>query len=213
MSKVILAFVFAGALITTIIVSRYLTLNPDVYFPDQRETYMDHTFGIISHVAGSMIAMALGPFQFLAGLRKKRPAVHQWMGRVYLVGVLIGGLAGFYMAFFAYGGFPSSLGFGMLSVIWLMCGAMALYQVRRRDFAAHREWMLRSYALTLAAFTLRIYLGIHGTLLGFELIDLPFTQMYIAVAWICWVPNMVAIECYIGASRKPAHAPIATSAA
>ena len=200
--RVALGFVFVFAAFTTIMVSRYLTLDPEVYFEDQRQTYIDHQFGIIGHIIGGMIAMAVGPFQFIAGLRNSKPRIHHWLGRVYFGGCVLGGCCGLYMAFFAHGGFPASLGFGMLAVAWLTCAAMALIRIRARNIAAHREWVLRSYALTLAAFTLRIYLAVHGTLLGTEVIDLPFTQMYVAVAWICWVPNLMAAECYINLSRQ-----------
>ena len=199
--NILLGIVFVLAAFTTILVSRYLTFDPDVYFEQQRQTYIDHRIGIASHIIGGMIAMALGPFQFMTGLRERWPALHRGMGRVYLSACAVGSIAGFYMAFYAYGGFPSSMGFGMLSMAWFTCAAMALLRIRARNVAAHREWVLRSYALTFAAVTLRIYLGTHGALLGAEVIDLPFTEMYIAVAWMCWVPNLILAECYIGSTR------------
>lgn len=201
-SKVTLAFVFVCAAFTTIAVSRYLTLNPDVYFEEQRQTYLDHPIGILSHIVGGMIAMAIGPFQFIAALRMRKPTVHRWLGRAYIAGCAMGGIGGLYMAFYAYGGLPAQLGFGMLAVAWLTCAAMAVVRIRARNIAAHREWVLRSYALTLAAFTLRFYLGLHGGLLDAEVIQTPFVEMYAAVAWICWIPNLAAAECYVGLTRK-----------
>lgn len=200
--KVAFAFLFAGAMLTTVLVSRYLTLNPEVYFPEQKETYIEHSTGILCHVVGGMIAMFLGPFQFIAGLRQKRLALHRWLGRAYLGGCALGGLGGLYMAPFAYGGFPAGLGFGMLALLWLVTGTMALVRVKGGNIATHREWMIRSFALTLAAFTLRVYLVVHGVLTGTEIIDLEFAQMYVAVAWICWVPNLIIAECYVNLSRK-----------
>ncbi len=197
-----LGIVFVLAAFTTILVSRYLTFDPDVYFDQQRQTYIDHRIGISSHIIGGMIAMALGPFQFIAGLRQRWPSLHRGIGRVYLSACAVGGIAGLYMAYYAHGGFPAELGFGMLAVAWLTSAVMALIRIRARNIAAHREWVLRSYALTFAAVTLRIYLAVHGTLLEAEVIDLPFTEMYIAVAWICWVPNLLAAECYIGFTRS-----------
>lgn len=197
-----LGLVFVLAAFTTILVSRYLTFDPDVYFDQQRQTYIDHRIGISSHIIGGMIAMALGPFQFIAGLRQRWLTIHRWIGRVYLSACAVGGIAGLYMAYFAHGGFPAALGFGMLAGAWLTCAAMALIRIRARNIAAHREWVVRSYALTFAAVTLRIYLAVHGVLLENQVIDLPFTDMYIAVAWICWVPNLIAAECYIGFTRS-----------
>lgn len=198
------SFIFVFATLTTIMVSRYLTMNPDVYFPEQRETYTDHRIGITAHVLGGMIAMMLGPFQFIEALRKKRVKLHRFLGATYLFGSALGGLGGLYMAFFAHGGFPAGMGFGFLAIAWMTCGTLALMRVQSGNFAAHREWMVRSYALTLAAFTLRVWLPIHGVLLGTGAIDIEFTDAYIAVAWICWVPNLMAAEIYINATRRRA---------
>ncbi len=198
------SFMATAAMLTTILVSRYLTRNPEVYFPQQKETYVAHPAGILIHVLGGMTALSLGAFQFNERLRKKRPQLHRWMGGTYIAGCMAGGLGGLYMAQFAHGGFPASVGFGMLGVVWLTCTAMALQRILARDIPAHREWMIRSYVLTLAAFTLRVWLPIHGVLSGAGLTDLPFTQMYIAVAWLCWVPNLIVGEIYINLSRKSA---------
>ena len=100
-----------------LVASRYLTFNPAVFFPEQRTVYLAHTAGIVTHVVGGMLALGLGPFQFLSGLRTKHPTIHRWIGRVYLVGVLIGGIAALYMATFAYTGAMASLGFGALALL------------------------------------------------------------------------------------------------
>ena len=48
--------------------------------------------------------------------------------------------------------------------------------------------MIRSYALTLGAVTLRVYLPL------FLMLGLPFEQAYPAVAWLAWVPNLIIAE-------------------
>src|SRR5262245_5070259 len=83
--------------------------------PDMRVTFEAHAVAIRLHVFGAVFAMALGPFQFWAGLRARRPALHRWMGRLYLgIGVLVGGVSGLYVAQFAYGGPVSRAGFSLL---------------------------------------------------------------------------------------------------
>lgn len=201
-TKTLWTFVFSAAMLTTIMVGRYLTFDPEVYFPQQKETYLAHRGGIYLHIIGGMVALFLGPFQFNAALRRKWLTLHRLLGRIYVAGALAGGLGGLYMAQFAHGGFPSSVGFGMLAVIWLACTAVALQRILAQDIVAHREWMVRSFVLTLAAFTLRMWLTIHGILTGTEVIDLSFTSMYVAVAWLCWVPNLIAGEIYINLMRK-----------
>ncbi len=157
--------------------------------PDMRATYAIYPAAIYAHIFGSAIALIIGPFQFWTRLRNERPQLHRWLGRCYLlVGVGIGGSAGLFMAFHAFGGLPAQLGFGVLAVLWLYTGYRAYRAIRARDVAAHRRWMVRNFALTFAAVTLRLYLPtamVSGS---------AFEPAYIAVAWLCWVPNLIAAE-------------------
>jgi hypothetical protein len=50
---------------------------------------------------------------------------------------------------------------------------------------AHYHWMIVNFALTFAAVTLRIGLGI-----GFGS-GIPFEVFYPYLAWISWVPNLL----------------------
>jgi uncharacterized membrane protein len=155
--------------------------------PDMRASFEVHRIGIYTHVFCAALALLLGPLQFSRVLRTARPALHRWTGRIYLgVGVGVGGVSGLYAAAFAYGGLVSTAGFGLLALVWLYTGARAWQAVRARDFVAHREWMLRNYALSLAAVTLRVYLGIALAA------GLPFEMVYPALAWLSWIPNIIA---------------------
>jgi len=127
--------------------------------PDMRATFERHALAIHTHIIASAVALLLGPLQFSARLRARWPAWHRWSGRLYLgVGVGLGGAAGLYMSQHAFGGPVARLGFAGLALAWLFTGATAFAAARRRDFAAHRRWMIRNFALTFAAVTLRLYL-------------------------------------------------------
>ena len=163
--------------------------------PEMRATFEAHAAGIRLHIFASAVALLIGPLQFSSRLRASRPALHRVLGRVYLgVGVLLGGLAGLYMAAFAWGGIVSKLGFGLLAVAWLATGALAYAAIRRRDVAAHRRWMVRNFALTFAAVTLRLYLP------SSMAAGIPFEIAYPAIAWLCWVPNVAVAEWLV---RRP----------
>src|SRR3954447_19369891 len=102
------------ALAIVIYASSYLTLNPAIYFEPQRAVYEARIVGLLAHIIGGMLALSLGPFQFLAGLRNRLPRLHRWLGRLYLCGVTLGGFGGLYMATTAYTGPIAGLGFGAL---------------------------------------------------------------------------------------------------
>ena len=64
-----------------------------------------------------------------------------------------------------------------------------------RDFAEHREWMIRSYALVATAITLRLMLPASG-LLGFD-----FLPAYQVISWLAWSTNLVLAEHHIRRTR------------
>jgi uncharacterized membrane protein len=166
--------------------------------PDMRAAFQAHEFGIKAHVFASALALLLGPFQFSSRLRSRRPGLHRWTGRVYLgVAVLVGGLAGLYIAQYAFGGLPGKLGFACLAVAWLYTGVRAYAAIRRGDVVTHRRWMIRNFALAFAAVTLRLYLPAAFVL------RIPFELAYPVIAWACWLPNLAVAEWLVrGYMRK-----------
>ena len=160
-----------------------------VVHPDMKGVFQTHPIGIYAHIFASVVAITLGPFQFIASLRRRFVRVHRWMGRAYLgIGVSIGGLAGLYMATFAFGGVLAKLGFALLATSWLYTGLRAFVAIRRGDTVQHRRWMVRNFSLTLAAVTLRLLLP------ASQIAGIPFEVAYPAIAWLCWVPNLLVAE-------------------
>lgn len=196
------AIILLLAILMFLLASRYLTLNPEVYFPEQRTVYEDHTLGIIVHIVGAMLATIIGPFQFLPRIRTTRYLnIHRWLGRTYLVGVLFGGIGGLYMATLAFGGLPTRLGFSILAILWLFSGFMAYKHIRNKEIESHRQWMIRNYALTFAAVTLRLWQAI------FQVTGVDFVVGYTIVAWLCWIPNLLIAEWIVmRMKRRPLRA-------
>jgi uncharacterized membrane protein len=150
------------------------------------------------HIAGAATALLIGPVQFLPWIRNRR-VVHRRLGRVYVVGCLVGGVGGLIVAFGSTAGPIATAGFGALAVIWIIANVQGWRSARARRFEAHRAWMIRSFALTFAAVTLRLYLPL------FPLVGVSFLDGYRAVSFLAWIPNLIAAELYIrGAfSRRP----------
>lgn len=141
------------------------------------------------HIAGGMGALLAGPWQFSERMRTRAVNWHRWLGRFYLLEVTLGSTAGFAMAVVSQQGLPTHLGFGILAVLWFLTGLQAYRAARRRNIPSHRRWMIRNFGLTLAAVTLRIYLPVMLFLLHWS-----FRTSYIAVSWLCWVPNLLVAE-------------------
>jgi hypothetical protein len=162
-----------------------------------RPSFQVHHVAIAAHIAGGMVALALAPFQLLPWLRHRRIAVHRWLGRIAILGMLIGGLGGLAMAAVSYGGLASHLGFAAMALAWLATATLGYCSIRARQVAAHRRWMVRNVAITLAAVTLRLWLPV---LLSTHL---PFDTAYPIVAWMCWLPNLLVAEAVVRLSARP----------
>jgi uncharacterized membrane protein len=158
-------------------------------------------YGLQLHIAASAVAMILGAFQFLRVLRQKAPSVHRWMGRFYIAACVVGGAAGGTIALSSTAGLVAGWGFFLLAILWLLTTAMAWVSALKRDFTAHERWMIRSFALTLAAVTLRLYLP--ATII----FNLEFVPAYTVIAWICWVPNLIIAEIWIAMRKRPRRSP------
>jgi hypothetical protein len=157
--------------------------------PDMQASFAAHKLAVYAHVFGSAVALVAGPLQFWSRLRASRPRLHRTLGTLYLaVGVGLGGLAGLALSAQAYGGLASTLGFACLALAWLYTGVHALGAAQSRDFVAHRRWMIRNFSLSFAAVTLRLWLP--SSLAA----GIPFETAYPAIAWLCWLPNLIVAE-------------------
>lgn len=185
---VVLGWAVAGYAIAT------AALGETVYPPALKDSFLARPWAITSHAAFGAVAMLLGPWQFRRGPGFNR-ARHRWVGRLYLVACVLSGVAGLVLAPFSYGGLTTHLGFGLLAIALLSASAMAYLAIRARRVGDHREWMIRSYALIFAAVTLRIELPLLTIGLG------AFLPAYLTIAWLCWVPNLIAAEWYLRRSR------------
>ena len=177
----LLAFGVAGYAITNLVV------------PSFRNSFIQNIFAlspsaISMHLFGGSIAMIVGAIQLNSKLRTRFISIHRWLGRIYVFAVSVGGIAGFILALSSFGGLTTHFGFGLMAVSWMGTTLIAYLHIRNGNVLAHRAWMLRSYALTFAGVTLRIYLGLSA------LFGISFVDFYPVLSWICWVPNLLIVQ-------------------
>jgi uncharacterized membrane protein len=150
---------------------------------------------LVMHASCAGAALLLGPWQFFPAIRARRAVVHRWIGRSYVALCLVGGVSGAMLAWNTTAGEVARWGFGLLAISWLTATSLGYLAARRRDFVSHRRWMIRSFALTFAAVTLRLYMPL-SVIAGFSLV-----AAYPLIAWACWVPNLAVAEAWIRARR------------
>jgi uncharacterized membrane protein len=161
------------------------------------------------HIGFGGLALLLSPFQFATRLRTRAPHVHRAVGRIAVGSIAVAGMAGLVLAPHSLAGPIGTVGFGMLAVLWLICALTAFRAIRRGDVPAHRRWMIRTFALTYAAVTLRLWLFVlmflQTGLAGVDA-DLAFDRAYLLVPFLSWVPNLLVAEWYL-ATRPRVAAP------
>lgn len=146
------------------------------------------------HVFTSILIITSGLFQFSKTILTNYTRIHRISGTIYLVTtLLISGPAALVMSFYANGGYPAQVSFVILSILWLGSTFLAYYFVRKKNYEAHGKWMVRSYALTLSAVSLRLY----SYLFNVFYFTMDPVDLYILLSWMSWIPNLIVAEILI----------------
>jgi uncharacterized membrane protein len=185
-----------------IIVSRYLTFDPEVYFAEQREAYLQHEFALGVHVLSGVLALLIGPFQFVGRLRRRFVRVHRFLGATYVAAATALGVSGLILAPTAYTGLVASAGFTVLDLAMLFTTWTAVRMILSGRYGEHRRWMIRSFSLIMAGVMLRVWVPIYYALAAAGIVDFSFETAYAAIAWLCWVPNLLIAVWF---TRRPAE--------
>ena len=147
------------------------------------------------HFSLGPLALIVGAFQFVPQIRQRWPRVHRAFGKIYVLSCVLAGAAGFLLAVNTEAGPLAASGFGTLAALWISMSLGALAFARVGRFDLHMRWMVRSYALTYGAVTLRLMMPISEGLLGLE-------GAYPYIAWLCWTTNLAAVEGYFYLLQK-----------
>jgi uncharacterized membrane protein YozB (DUF420 family) len=162
----------------------YLALSPEYY----GEAFWSRRYVLLAHLGGGAIAIVVGPIQLWLGEHRLHMPWHRKLGKLYLAGVALGCSGGYYLALTSQTGWVTSAGLFGLAVAWTITTGMAYLAIRRGAIAQHREWMVRSYVVTLAFVFYRLF---------DEVMDRMGVGDYLergkAAAWFCWaVPLLLA---------------------
>lgn len=165
---------------------------------------------LVAHIGFGTVALLTATMQVWPWLRRRHPGVHRWSGRAYLaLGVLPGGVAVLFVAPFALAGGPTGqVANSMLGILWLVTGVAGWRAARARRYAEHREWMLRSVALTFSIVANRFWstacvlFYVPGILDGAEPDPAMLAQAVGVSTWLSWVVNLLVMEWWLQRGRR-----------
>jgi hypothetical protein len=152
-----------------------------------------------AHILPGLLFMVGGGLQFVGRLRRRYPRFHRWLGRVLVAaGLTTGALAVAYGVLVPYGGTLEAAATVVFGAAFIVAIVRGLLHARRRDFAKHREWMIRAYAIGLGVSTIRIWIGLLESLTGKTL-----QQVMGAAFWLGFLTHAAAAELWLRSSRRP----------
>jgi uncharacterized membrane protein len=133
--------------------------------------------------------------QLAAGFRRRRRGWHRAAGRVLVVAGLGVAVSALWLTLF----YPRKEGTGdllyllrlVLASAMVTCLVRGVTAIRGKDVAAHRAWMIRAYAIGLAAGTQVFTEGLGGAVFGTNVLALDVSR------GLAWVINLAVAECII----------------
>lgn len=155
----------------------------------------DHAGIFFVHIYTGNIALALGTLQTVKSLRSAHPQIHRWIGRLYVLFVLISAGMSFGLSprLPAFGtGYGRQIG----ATLWASFTILGVIAIRNSDVEKHRRWMMRSYAFAYMGITFMI-LSAARTVSG-----IPLEYGYPIVIHMSFVVNMAVCEFLIWKSRS-----------
>ena len=163
--------------------------------------YFPVRWWLIPHGVGGLIALVAGPFQFSSRLRRQHLHVHRMTGRAYLIGVAIAVPFSVHLSLT-----HATLAFRFflltLAAAWLLATAVAFAAVRNRNVQIHREWMVRSYAITTMFVTTRVLTAIPAIGSGGEAISVPAQWAFLVVMMLLVELGLVWRSLFISNTRR-----------
>ena len=150
-----------------------------------------HPF-LILHVAAGVTALVLAPLQLIPRIRERTPKLHRGIGYSYAVACAVGAPAGFMLALGTQAGPVAGAGFAISATLWPIFTFLGIRAAIQGRFDDHRAWMIRSFAITSTAITLRLMLPFAGLVLS-----IPFFPAYRVIAWASWLTNLAIAELYL----------------
>ena len=170
----------------------FLIISKKIYGP----YYFSRVVWIWPHVVGGVLAMILGPFQFLPNFRKKYPKFHRVSGYIFLISILISAFTLAFLITTSSSDLVIDVGLGLGGIVWLITAIYAFVAIKNGKIKQHEEWMIRCYMVTLAFVVFRVVIDM---LSYFEVTNEP--DIVALASWTSWTLPLCITE-FIIQGRK-----------
>jgi hypothetical protein len=175
--------------------------------------YEPHTpvasFGMGLHFFAGATLLLLGPIQLIGAVRRKAPAVHHWIGRLYALAAVSAGVGGliFISLKGTVGGVMMNVAFAAYGALIVLAAVQTVRHAMARRIDVHRAWAIRLFALAIGSWLYRNWYGLFFAVGGAENPGhtTDFTGWYDHIMnWAFFVPPLIVAEMFIRARRSQA---------
>jgi uncharacterized membrane protein len=150
---------------------------------------------VVHALSGSMVLIS-GPLQFNRLLRNKNRTLHRVIGRIYVGAIWLASVGGLWSAIFFNVNIAAKMAFATLAILWFSTTTIAYLRIRNRKIREHREWMIRSFALSLFFVTFSFWTP------GLATLNLPQAVAYPLGVFLSWFLNLIVAELWIRRTRN-----------
>lgn len=161
--------------------------------------YFNLRWVLIAHITAGGGALVIGPLGFWNRLRMRYVKVHRWVGVMYLLSILVSSGTALVLSFTTVYEVNWAYAFSaqVWVSVWIISTIMAYRAALQKKFVLHKEWMTRSYIVTLAfivsGLTLKYLLSI-----GFG----SFQDISPSLFWMGWSVPLFVYQVILGLKAK-----------
>jgi uncharacterized membrane protein len=184
---------------------RHGTLPDDPYV----RRYVLHPWQGALHVVPGVIYILGAPLQLSARFRRKHLVLHRRLGRVLLACGLV---AATYAVVFGlshpFSGLSEASAAAVFGSWFFACLVLAFRSIRQRDVAQHRRWMIRAFAVGIGIGTVRVWVGILGTIVAMHTgvaMTGPEASSYGYAFWLGFGTHVLIGEWWLRRPVRPAR--------
>ena len=159
-----------------------------------------------AHVVMAGLVTFGGALQLVPQIRARAPAVHRWIGRVFLTTAIGASLAGLWMTWLrgTLGYLPGALATSLDAVLILTFSVLAWRTALARDFARHRRWALRTFMVANAVWFLRVCFVLAAFTTHAAGLPEPGLKspVFITLNFACYLVPLAVLELYFRAQTR-----------
>lgn len=167
--------------------------------PEALGKYFSLRWVLIAHITAGGGALILGPFQFFERFRTNYWRLHRVIGILYLLAILISGICAVILASTtAYKvNWAYAFSLQVWVSVWISASFIAWRTAIKKKFRQHKEWMTRSYIVTLA-------FVISGLAIKIPIVRQlgSFADISPSLFWFAWAVPLYVYEIILTSGRK-----------